>query len=920
MNSSKPINGRVQNGFLIRLFTVAVLLAGFWQAGAAAQTFQSDNSLIRVSGPITSLPETRGWIGEWVIGRTKVKVTESTKIDQSGGKVMVGALVEIKGTKADGVVVAREIVVTLNPPTGAPVRFTGKIEELPSAPGRIGVWAISGRKVHVGSDTRIDESKGRVAVGALVVVEGLGQNDGSIKALRIEVLPDATAGVPVKFTGKVERLPDTRGRIGDWVVSGRIVTVTERTVIKQEHGEVMIGSIVEVEGLLQRNDTILASSQGFSVLASKIEVKRNVDPPVVRVHFRGRIESLPDNNRLIGSWKVSGREVVVTADTKLREEGARFAVGVLVEVKGILSNGVVKALIIIAHCDPPSPGYIKFIGVVRGLPGNNTLIGDWQVGGRVVHVFAETEIDQEKGRVRIGALVEVEGRLLRDRTVNAKRIEVKADQGETAHYIRFYGPIQSLPSNDLTGTWRVGGRAVHVHHRTRIIREHGRVEVGAFIEVEGNQRNDGSIDAYRIEVERDANAPDGAIGYINFYGVIHSLPDDPNFIGPWRVSDKKVVVTDMTKIDQSRAKVEVNAFIEVYGYLMNDDSVTAIKIKVKPVTPATDPARPRSYIEFIGTVESLPENGNLVGEWVVDGRTVNVYRRTRVHRGHAQVKVGATVEIIGAELPNDEIDAREIEVEFGPEGSTFVEYAPLTSVNAGSYQLTNSSSSIIASFGDNLAATTEVASSLPLPTTLGGASVLVDGRPAGLFFVSPNQINYQVPDDLQPGTAMVTVQRDGVTVAQGELEVGSVAPSLFTADASGQGSPAGLLLRVRADGRQSFEPLARFDASTNRLVPVSISRGAGERLYLVLYGTGLRNSEDGDGNDANGIAEHVQAFVGETRASVIYAGAAPGFAGLDQINIELPEGAVGASLDLLIRIDDGEGDIMRANTVRISIQ
>ncbi len=919
MNSRKQINGRVRNRFLIRLLTVAVLLAGFWQAGAVAQTFQADNSLMRVSGPITSLPETRGWIGVWGVGNTRVKVTETTKIDQSGGRVMVGALVEVKGVKQDGIVVAREIVVKLNPPSGIPVKFTGKIEELPSTPGRIGVWAISGRKVHVGSDTRIDESRGKVTVGALVEVEGLGQNDGSIKAIRIEVLPDGSAGIPVKFTGKVERLPDTRGRIGDWVVSGRIVTVTERTVIKQEHGEVMIGSIVEVEGLLQQNDTVLASSQSY-VLATKIEVKRNVDPPDVRVHFRGRIESLPDNNRLIGSWKVSGREVVVTVDTKLREEGAKFAVGVLVEVKGILSNGVVKALSIIAHCDPPSPGYIKFIGVVRGLPGNNTLIGDWQVGGRVVHVFAETEIDQEKGRVRIGALVEVEGRLLRDRTVNAKRIEVKADQGETANYIRFYGTIQSMPESALTGTWRVGGKAVHVYDRTRIIREHGRVQVGAFIEVEGNQRDDGSIDAYRIEVERDANAPDGAIGYINFYGVIHSLPDDPNFIGPWRVSDKKVVVTDMTKIDQSRAKVEVNAFIEVYGYLMNDDSVTAIKIKVKPVSPATDPARRRSYIEFIGTVESLPEDGNLVGEWVVDGRTVNVYRRTRVHRGHAQVKVGATVEIIGAELPNDEIDAREIEVEFGPEGSTFVEYAPLTSVNAGSYQSTNSSSSIIASFGDNLAATTAVASSLPLPTTLGGTSVLVDGRPAGLFFVSPNQINYQVPDDLQPGTAMVTVQRDGLTVAQGELEVGSVAPSLFTADASGQGSPAGLLLRVRADGRQSFEPLARFDASTNRLIPVSISRGAGERLYLVLYGTGLRNSEDGDGNDANGIAEHVQAFVGETRAGVIYAGPAPGFAGLDQINIELPEGAVGASLELLIRIDDGEGDVMRANAVRLSIQ
>ncbi len=894
------------------MFTIAILLTGLWQAVASVQAFQTENSaILRIEGTITSLPESAGWIGEWVVGRTRVKVTESARIDQSGGRVTVGALVEIKGSNQGGIFIAREIVVKLTPPSGIPVKFIGKIEDLPSSPGRLGEWVISGKKVHVTSATKIDEDKGKVAIDALVAVEGLGQSDGSIKAIRIEVLPDITNGIPVRFTGKVERLPDTRGRIGDWVVSGRVVTVVERTVINQSRGEVMIGSIVEVEGLLQL---------GGSVLASKIEVKNNTHPPDVRVHFRGEIESLPETRGLIGDWKISGRKVVVTPETKLNEEGGKFAVGVMVEVRGILTNGVVKALMVVTRGNSPVPGYIRFIGVVRGLPDTENLVGDWQVGERIVHVFAETEIDQDKGRVRLGSLVEVEGRLLNDRTVNAKRIEVKTVIGDTAHYIRFYGAIQSLPESSLTGVWRVGGKAVHVYDRTRIIREHGRVQVEAFIEVEGNQRGDGSIDAYRIEVERDASAPEGAIGYINFYGVVHSLPDDPNFIGPWRVGGKKVVVTDTTRIDQTRAKVEVNAFIEVYGYLMNDDSVTAIKIKVKPVSPATDPARARSYIEFIGTVEKLPETDNFVGDWVVDGRTVHVYRRTKINRGHAQVKVGATVEIVGAELPNDEVDAREIEVEFGPEGSTFVEFAPITSVNAGSYQSINSSASIIASFGSNLSGTTALADSLPLPTSLDGTSVLIDGRPAGLFFVSPNQINYQVPDDLLPGTAMVSVQRNGITVAQGELEISSVAPSLFTADASGQGSPAGLLLRIKANGQQSFEPLTKFDASSSKLVPVSITRGAGEKLYLVLYGTGLRSVEDGDGNDVNGMAEFVTALLGDIKANVIYAGQAPGFAGLDQINIELPEGAVGAKLELLIRISDGEGVVMRANTVQLTIQ
>lgn len=882
-------------GWLLTLL-IAIL------AGQTAFAQPTDAAQTKISGAITSLPETKGWIGEWVVGRTKVKVTESTKIDQSGGRVAVGALVEIKGARQDGVFIAREIVVKLNPPPGIPVKFVGKIEDLPSTPGRLGDWVISGRKVIVGSETRIDEDNGPVAIDALVAVEGLARNDGTIKAVKIEVLPDVTPGIQVRFTGKVEKLPDTRGRIGDWVVSGRIVTVNERTVVNQEHGPVMIGSIVHVEGLLQRDR---------SVLAAKIEVKRPVVTPDVRVHFRGEIESLPADG-LIGSWAVSGRRVMVTSETKLNEESGKFAVGVMVEVRGILSDGIVKALIITARGESPAPNYIRFSGIVRSLPETADLVGDWKVGERTVHVLAGTQIIQEKGRVRIGSVVEVIGTLLDDRTVNARRIEVKAVTGGNIDYIRFYGTIQSLPEGTLTGTWRVGGKAVNVFERTRIIREHGRVQVGAFIEVEGNLLDDGSINAFRIEVERDANAPDGAIGYINFYGVIHSLPDDPNFIGPWRVGDNKLVVTDSTKIDQSRAKVEVNAFIAAHGYLMGDGSVTAIRIRVLPVSPAVDPARPRSYIEFIGTVESLPETDNLVGDWVVAGRTVHVYRRTKVHRGHAQVRVGSTVEITGVELAGDEVDAREIEVEFGPGGASFVGYAALTSVNAGSYGALNSPSSIIASFGSDLASGIAVAQSLPLPTSLGGTTVLVDGKPAGLFFVSPGQINYQAPEGLLPGTAMVSVQRDGVTVAQGELTIEPVSPGIFTADSSGQGAPAGLLLRVGADGRQSYEPLTRFDSASNRLLPVTITRNSGDKLYLVLFGTGLRGDEDG-------VEGLIEAFVGDHRARVIWSGEAPGYSGLDQINIELPEAASGPDLNLLIRIGDGEGNLIRANSVRISV-
>ncbi|MBP6823787.1 MAG: hypothetical protein KA368_19725, partial [Acidobacteria bacterium] len=250
-------------------------------------------------------------------------------------------------------------------------------------------------------------------------------------------------------------------------------------------------------------------------------------------------------------------------------------------------------------------------------------------------------------------------------------------------------------------------------------------------------------------------------------------------------------------------------------------------------------------------------------------------------------------------------------------GASFQAFAALTSVNAGNYQEGATSSAIIASFGSGLAGGVEVAKSVPLPTELGGVSVMIDGNPAGLFFVSPTQINYQVPEDVLPGAAQVTVMKDGQPVAQGTLELGNVGPSIFTADSSGTGVPAGVLLRVRANGQQSYEALATFN--NGKVTPVTITRNAGDRLFLVLYGTGWRSADDTDGNSANGVAESLEVTIGTAKATVLFAGEAPGFAGLDQMNVEIPMGVSG-TVTLMVKVNDGEGNIVRTNSVTISIR
>src|SRR5689334_8488340 len=78
--------------------------------------------------------------------------------------------------------------------------------------------------------------------------------------------------------------------------------------------------------------------------------------------------------------------------------------------------------------------------------------------------------------------------------------------------------------------------------------------------------------------------------------------------------------------------------------------------------------------------------------------------------------------------------------------------ATVTTISAAAYNAVPfvAPESIVAAFGSNLATTTQSATAQPLPTELGGTSVEVNGRKAGLFFVSPNQINYVIPDATEP--------------------------------------------------------------------------------------------------------------------------------------------------------------------------
>ncbi|MFI5143888.1 MAG: DUF5666 domain-containing protein, partial [Thermoanaerobaculales bacterium] len=132
--------------------------------------------------------------------------------------------------------------------------------------------------------------------------------------------------------------------------------------------------------------------------------------------------------------------------------------------------------------------------------------------------------------------------------------------------VQFKGVIESLPpTSDLTGDWKVSGRAVHVTPSTKLDQTRGPAAPGATVTVEGAGRPDGSVDADKIAV-------------VGFTGVIESLPPTSDLTGDWKVAGRTVHVTPTTTLDQTRGPATPGATVTVEGAARPDGSVDADKI------------------------------------------------------------------------------------------------------------------------------------------------------------------------------------------------------------------------------------------------------------------------------------------------------------------------------------------------------
>jgi uncharacterized protein (TIGR03437 family) len=217
-------------------------------------------------------------------------------------------------------------------------------------------------------------------------------------------------------------------------------------------------------------------------------------------------------------------------------------------------------------------------------------------------------------------------------------------------------------------------------------------------------------------------------------------------------------------------------------------------------------------------------------------------------------------------------------------------------INGASGAATMSPGSYASAYGTGLANTTASADTLPLLTNLRGTTVTVNGRLAPIYFVSPLQVNFQIPFETEPGVVTVWISNNGLPTTIAWIKVAAAAP--------------GILLYGN-----NHAVAQNQDFSLNQ---TAVPAAPASFLTVYLTGIGPLDNPVGNGQPALGdplsrATQPYSATIGNVPATVAFLGLTPGFVGLAQANIQVPNLANG-DYPLVLRVG---GQASNAATVSI---
>ena len=323
----------------------------------------------------------------------------------------------------------------------------------------------------------------------------------------------------------------------------------------------------------------------------------------------------------------------------------------------------------------------------------------------------------------------------------------------------------------------------------------------------------------------------------------------------------------------------------------------------QPIAPALSSINPNSVIAGAAALTATVTGSNFTAncrvQWNGQSRDTMFVSATQL-----TVNLPAT-DFVTETIAN--VTVFDFNTNQGSNAQPFRVFSPLASVSAASYANTGvAPESIVAGFGAQMATATQVANTIPLPTSLAGTTVrVIDSanveRLAPLFFVSAGQVNYLMPTSTALGKATVVITSSTNHVSVGTVEIALVTPGIFTANAQGNGTAAALVLRVKPGGQISYENVA----ANGQPIPIDLTI-AGDQVFLVLYGTGVRFRSN---------LNNVLLNVGGNNLAALYAGGTS-LEGLDQINAALPNTLIGKGEVAVALTVDGKP----ANAVRLTFK
>ena len=232
---------------------------------------------------------------------------------------------------------------------------------------------------------------------------------------------------------------------------------------------------------------------------------------------------------------------------------------------------------------------------------------------------------------------------------------------------------------------------------------------------------------------------------------------------------------------------------------------------------------------------------------------------------------------------------------------------PWGAINAASFDTSNPGLVVpggyVSVFGDRMADSSAQADA-PLPFILGGVQLLLGGKPLPLLSVNESQVNGLIPQDVPLySNLQLTVQRGNTISVPVSSHVTGLQPGIFTTAQSGQGQGSILISGTATVAGTGYGQLP-------------VTRGQ----YVSIYATGLGKvvGTDGSTPPADGEPASLSTLfntvakatvtIGGAPAPVAFAGLAPGFVALYQVNVQVPSNApAGSAVPVVVTMTDGSG-------------